>query len=114
MIWKECGRSRSWSNLTAMSTFVWRNWNYRNTCRSQYHLTSCVRRMLQSKITSCIFCVNDSLCFMVARKPSVIYQMKCALCRFVTFYMTHIVVFSSFSSLFFSFWNCMKCIYFPF
>ena len=51
---------------------------------------------------------------MVARKPSVIYQTKCVLCHFVTFYMTHVVVFSSLSSLFFSFWNCMKCIYFPF
>jgi len=43
---------------------------------------------------------------MAARKPSVIYQMKCALYRFVTFYTTHVLVFSSHSSLFFSFWNC--------
>lgn len=94
-----------------MPTFVWSNWNSRNTCRSQYHLASCVRRMLHSKITSCIFCVNDSLCFMAAREPSAIYQMKCVFCRFVTFYMTHVVVFSSLSSLCFSFWNCTKCIY---
>jgi hypothetical protein len=33
--------------------------------------------------------------FMVVRKASVIYQTTCALCRFVTFYMTHVIVFSS-------------------
>jgi hypothetical protein len=87
-------------------TFVWRNCNYRNTFRSQYHLASCSVGCFTLKITSCIFfCLNDSLCFMAAKKPSVIYQTKCTLCRFVTFYTTHVVVFSSLSSLFF-FWNC--------
>lgn len=55
--------------------------------------------------------------FVVVRKPSEIYQTKCALCRFVTLHMTHITVFSSRTSLFFSFsvrWNCMKCTFFRF